>query len=118
MEQLTERERNTSNQTPQQVTVVDGRHVDRLPTAGGGSPGYSLGSISTLSASFRSLLAGGGAHSVSNSTAMPSIFNREESNEEVEEVFESDGEEDYPDDNSAGSNASDFELLASSTDDV
>ena len=49
---------------------------------------------------------------------MPSIFNREESNEEVEEVFESDGEEDYPDDNSAGSNASDFELLASSTDDV
>src|SRR6056300_724193 len=86
-----------------------------------GSP--SPGSLSTLSVSPPS------SQRTSTSTARPSIFNDGASgaslpsNEDVQqpEVFEESDAEDaegYPDDNSAASEAEEFELLASNTDEV
>ena len=100
---------------PQQVTVI-GQQV-ATPATDSGSPGgesaAASSGISTLSISHRS------TPTVNDEdTARPSIF--DDVIQQPERYEESDDEEiaNYPDDDSAGSTSSDFNLLSTATDDV
>ena len=107
--------RRRNNLHPQRVTVTNQQVATQATDSGspGGESAAASSGISTLSVSHRS------TPSVNDEdTARPSIF--DDIVQQPERYEESDEEDiaNYPDDNSAGSTSSDFNLLATSTDDV
>ena len=112
--------RDTPTDAPPEVTLNTNRAT--VEATGGSSP--TAGSLSTLSVSPEA-----SQRSASSSTVRPSVFDNDGTSGTtaitdealVQEVFEESDEEDaadYPDENSAASDAEEFELLADSTDEV